>query len=292
MDIKKLFKEKRPNLSESSLNTYNSTLRNLSNKVFGSKDISLENLNKSEEILQYLKNIPINTRRTILSALFVLTEKKTYRDEMMDDINTLKQEASKQEPNEKQKENSITQEELHKLWEKLKKRATSLYKLKELQISDLLEIQDFVILSLFVLIPPRRIMDYSEFKIKKNINRETDNYMDKNSFVFNQYKTAKTYGKQTVTIPKELKTIITKWIKHNPTDYLLFNGQQHKLIGTTLTQRLNRIFGKNISVNSLRHSFLSEKYQSSIDQKKNMESDMTQMGTSIAQQNTYIQSIN
>lgn len=291
MDIKKLFKEKRPNLSESSLNTYNSTLRNLSNKVFGSKDISIENLDKSEEILQYLKNIPINTRRTILSALFVLTEKKIYRDEMMDDITTLKKEASKQEPNEKQKGNSITQEELHKLWEKLKKRATSLYKLKELQISDLLEIQDFVILSLFVLIPPRRIMDYSEFKIK-NINRETDNYMDKNSFVFNQYKTAKTYGRQTVTIPKELKTIITKWIKHNPTDYLLFNGQQHKLIGTTLTQRLNRIFGKNISVNSLRHSFLSEKYQSSIDQKKNMESDMTQMGTSIAQQNTYIQSIN
>ena len=115
MDIKALIKEKRPNLSDSSLNTYNSTLRNLSNKVFGSKDLSIENLDKSEEILNYLKDIPINTRRTILSALYVITEKKIYRDEMMDNIETLKQHTAKQEPNEKQKENSITQEELHKI---------------------------------------------------------------------------------------------------------------------------------------------------------------------------------
>ena len=289
MDIKKLFKEKRPNLSDNSINTYYSTLTNLHKKIFGSKDIDIHNFDKVDEILHYLKDTIINTRRTILSALYVITEKKIYRDEMMDEINTLKKEASKQEPNEKQKENSITQEELHKIHEKLKKRATLLYKSKDLSIDDLIEIQDYVILSLYILIPPRRIMDYSEFKIK-NIDREIDNYMDKNSFVFNKFKTAKTYGSQKVEIPKELKSIITKWIKVNPTDYLLFNNQKNKLIGTTLTQRLNRIFGKNISVNAIRHSYLSSKYQSSIEQKKNMESDMTQMGTSIAQQNTYIQS--
>jgi hypothetical protein len=290
MDIKALFKEKRPNLSDSSINTYCSTLSNLHKKIFGSKDIDIHNFGKVDEILHYLKDTPINTRRTNLSALFVITEDKKYRDKMMDDIETIKHETSNQEQSNKQKENTITQEELNKIYEKLKKRASLLYKSKDLNVDDLMEIQDYIILSLFILIPPRRVMDYTEFKIK-NINRETDNYMDKNTFVFNQYKTAKTYGTQKVEIPKELKTLITKWIKHNDTDYLLFNNQKNKLIGTTLTQRLNRIFGRNISVNAIRHSYLSDKYQSSIQQNKNISEDMTQMGSSISQQKTYIQTL-
>ena len=290
MDIKALFKEKRPNLSDSSINTYCSTLSNLHKKIFGSKDIDLHNFGKVDEILHYLKDIPINTRRTNLSALYVITENKKYRDAMMEDIETIKHETSNQNQSLKQKENSITQGELNKIYEKLKKRASLLYKSKDLNVDDLMEIQDYIILSLYILIPPRRVMDYTEFKIK-NINRETDNYMDKNAFVFNQYKTAKTYGTQKVEIPKELKSIIIKWIKHNPTDYLLFNNQKNKLIGTTLTQRLNRIFGRNISVNAIRHSYLSEKYQSSIEQNKNINEDMTQMGSSIGQQQVYIQTL-
>ena len=97
MDIKALFKEKRPNLSDSSINTYCSTLSNLHKKIFGSKDIDLHNFGKVDEILHYLKDIPINTRRTNLSALYVITENKKYRNEMMEDIETIKQETTKQE---------------------------------------------------------------------------------------------------------------------------------------------------------------------------------------------------
>ena len=39
-----------------------------------------------------------------------------------------------------------------------------------------------------IYIPPRRSLDYVCFKIK-NINRDEDNYLDKNEFVFNKYKT-------------------------------------------------------------------------------------------------------
>jgi hypothetical protein len=68
-----------------------------------------------------------------------------------------------------------------------------------------------------VFIPPRRSLDYCEFKIK-NIDREKDNYLDKNKLIFNRYKTAKTYGQQSVDIPVQLRNILTKWSKLNPNE--------------------------------------------------------------------------
>lgn len=111
-----------------------------------------------------------------------------------------------------------------------------------------------------VFIPPRRSLDYCEFKIK-NINKDVDNYLDKNKLVFNRYKTAKTYGQQTIDIPIQLKNIITKWSKINPTDYLLIDTNGNKLNSVKLNQRFNSIFGgKKIATNQMRHTFLSGKY--------------------------------
>ena len=61
-----------------------------------------------------------------------------------------------------------------------------------------------------VFIPPRRLIDYTEFKMRE-INPDTDNYMNKNTFIFNKYKTAKVYGKQTIDIPVQLRNILNKW---------------------------------------------------------------------------------
>jgi len=92
------------------------------------------------------------------------------------------------------------------------------------------QIQDLIIVAVLggLFIPPRRNLDYCCFKLK-NINNDNDNYIDKNQFVFNTYKTAKFYKQQRVDIPKDLKTILTKWIKINPTDYLLFDTNQNPL---------------------------------------------------------------
>ena len=109
------------------------------------------------------------------------------------------------------------------------------------------------------------------------------------NFVFNNYKTSKTYGKQVVQIPVALKNIIKKWISINPTDYLLFDNKMNKLNSTTLIYKLNKIFGKKISVNALRHSYLSSKYNLTIKINKEIKKDMTDMGTSMMQSKTYIQ---
>jgi integrase len=126
-----------------------------------------------------------------------------------------------------------------------------------------------------------------DFKIR-DIDREKDNYIDKKVLVFNSYKTAKTYQRQEIAIPPELLKILNKWIKLNPTDYLLFDSNSKKLSNVKLTQRLNKIFGKKASVNQLRHSYLSDKYQDTIKLNNDMADDMAAMGSSRHQEKIYI----
>jgi hypothetical protein len=145
--------------------------------------------------------------------------------------------------NDKQKENWITSDEISNIYNEYKTTCESLYKKSKLTNTDYQTIQSFIILSLLggIFIPPRRSKDYCDFKIK-NIDPKTDNYLDKNSLVFNSYKTAKCYGEQKIIIPVPLKNILKKWISKNPTDYLLFDSNFNKLTSVKMNQRLNKIF--------------------------------------------------
>ena len=137
-------------------------------------------------------------------------------------------------------------------------------------------------------ISPRRSKDYVDFKIR-NIDKDKDNYLDKGKFVFNSYKTAKTYGTQTVDIPTQLRNIINKWIKVNPTDYLLFDANGGKLSAVKLNQRINKIFdGRKVSVNQLRHTFLTDKFGDTIQKKKEVAETMEDMGSSSSMLDTYV----
>ncbi len=123
----------------------------------------------------------------------------------------------------------------------------------------------------------------------KNFKEDEDNYFKKDVFTFNKYKTArfKQFGEQTVKLPKELLKIIKKWIKLNPTDYLLFDSQKNKLSPTKLTQRLNKILGKKASINILRHSFLSDKYKN-LPSLIELEEEAKEMGHSLKEHLEYI----
>jgi hypothetical protein len=293
MSLKEYLVKEKPSLSQSSITTYHSILKSLYNKVFQSNDIDIIRLkDETVKILDYLKDLPFNKRKTTLSALLIINpNEKRYRDLMLDDIHTYNQEEKKQTMNEKQEENWITEDEIKHKWELAKKNAMLLYKKHHLSSVDLQDIQSFVILSLLsgIFIPPRRLLDYCEpFKIK-NIDKEKDNFIDKNNLVFHTYKTAKYYGKQEVAIPLVLKKILQKWITVNPTDYLLFDSQMKPLSSVKLNQRLVKLFdNKKIGVNMLRHIYLSTKYQPLATMNKDLENDFKQMGSSIAQTNVYI----
>ena len=151
------------------------------------------------------------------------------------------------------------------------------------------DLQNYIILCLLggKYIPPRRLKDFIDFKIK-NVNKKVDNFMYGNRLFFNSYKTSKTYGLQSVEIPKELKNILMKWVKVNPTEYLLFDIDFNKLNNVKLNQRLNKLFNKQISVNQLRKYYLSSKYQGMTEMKENLKNDFKDMGSSLNQEVIYI----
>ena len=87
--LKETLKEKRPNLSQSSINTYASTLRTLYAKVFEKIDeenpIDLDKfVSQQDKIVSALQDVPLSRKKTTLSALYVLTGDEVYRDLMVD----------------------------------------------------------------------------------------------------------------------------------------------------------------------------------------------------------------
>ena len=292
MDISKSLKEQRSSLGESSIKTYTSVLRSLHKKVFGDDEISMENFKNTEKIMDFLKDIPANRRKTILSALVVLTGEEKYKKNMAEDVTTYNHEIAKQETTPAQEKAWVDKSQLDTIFLGLKQHADMLYKKSHLTPADLQHIQDYVMLACMggFFIPPRRSLDYCLFKIK-GIDKTKDNYLDKSSFVFNTYKTSKTYGRQVVGLPKELKTIITKWIKFNPTDNLLFDTNMNPLNSVKVNQRLGKMFksiATGTSVNALRHSYLTTKYGDTIKQKKEIDKDMSEMGSSANMITTYV----
>ncbi len=292
MDISKSLKETRATLGESSIKTYTSVLRSLHRKVFGDDEVSMDNFKNTEKIMDFLKDMPANRRKTILSALVVLTGEEKYKKNMAEDVTTYNHEIAKQQTTPAQDAAWVDKSQLDAIFLGLKQTAEMLYKKAHLTPSDLQHIQDYIMLACMggFFIPPRRSLDYCLFKIK-GVDKTKDNYLDKSSFVFNTYKTAKTYGKQVVEIPKELKTILNKWMKMNPTEHLLFDTNMNPLNSVKVNQRLGKIFksiSTGTSVNALRHSFLTTKYGETIKQKKEIEKDMSEMGSSANMITTYV----
>ena len=288
--IKNAVIEARPHLSKQSIATYSSILKNLYSKVFGLGEVDISKFDEVDKILYFLKELEPNKRKTVLSALVILTDKKEYRDLMLKDIEKYKENEHKQEQSEKQSESWVDGAEIKKLFDKLEKDAKLTYRKGDLTISDLQIIQSYIIICLLggMFIQPRRSKDYVDFKIK-NIDKTKDNYLVKNRLVFNSYKTAKTYGQQQLEVPPALLKILKKWIKVNPTEYLLFDSNENQLSNVKLNQRLNKLFGhKKVGVNQLRHTYLSDKYQSTIKANADMAEDLNKMGSSTIQEKIYI----
>lgn len=292
MDFTQILKERREHLSPSSIRTYNSILRSIYKNCFDDKDGDVSKFNDDEKVLKYLDTKNFNVRKTLLSALVcVCPDNEKYKKLMLNDIKTYNQDVDKMEANEKQKQNSVTNDEIQAVLTRLKEEATAIFKKAHITVSDLQKVQDYIIVCLLggQFIVPRRALDYTEMKIR-NVNKENDNYIENGKLVFCKYKTSRFYGKQELDMPKPLKLILSKWVKIIPEsiDYLLFNTSGDKLSAITLNQRLNKIFDGKISVNALRHSYLTHKYSDVMKKQEEMDNEMTEMGSSEKQAKVYV----
>ena len=287
-ELTEILKERRPNLSVSSLYSYSSTLRGLHKRVFNDKEMELDDFNNVKLIMKDLETKPATVRKTVLAVLFVLTENPAYQTQMKEDIKTYKEETNKQEMSEKQKKSFLTQEQIANKFKDLEKQAKALYKKGNLTPKEKQQIQDYILVALTsgIFIPPRRSLDF--VKMKLNNIENNDNFIQKNKFHFNTFKGSNKKGTQIIDIPKPLMNILNKWIAINETDFLLHDLNGKIMSAIKINQHLNKIFGAGFSVNNLRHSYLSEKYQSTIALENDMSKTMEAMGSSTDQSKIYI----
>lgn len=285
-EISDKIKANRPKLGASSLKTYISILFNI-HKAMESKDEKVDWFSDNvKDILDYVKSKNNQTKKTSLSALFVLTGKQEYREVMMQimkEVNTTYQEQKKTK---NQSENWMTTDEVNTVYNNLLQKATAMLSTKAV-FNDSQFIQFLLVAFLSgAIMPPRRSMDYGDLKIR-NYNPKTDNYYRAGKMYFNIYKTSATYGLQTLDVPKPLNAIIKKWIKLNPTDYMLYSTNKQKLSSPQINRILNNAFGKAVSTNMLRHIYLTNVYKD-IPALTAMDNLALEMGHSTGQAMEYI----
>jgi len=298
MDFTDELTKLKPNMSAGSVKTYNSLLRTIYKNVFGNNDVDLNNFKNYIPVLEYLNKKPFNTRKSYLSALVAITpDVEIYKKEMMENIKTYNEEVNSGETNDTLVASELTKEEIDDTTKRLKTLSElALKKKPPLVINDLMDIQNYVIISLYLgHIVPRRLQDYTEMLVRNYT--EDDNYLDikNHKFVFNKYKTAQKMGKplkgtQELIIPPSLMKILKKWIAVIPDDVdtLLFSTKLQPLTNVTLNQRLNSIFNKKASVNAIRHYYLTQNYKATMVSNDLMSEDMNNMGSSILQAKVYI----
>lgn len=297
-EIKAKLRQNRPALKDNSIATYVSSITNFLKK--GGKTDMEEGYSflrdNIPEVIQMAEQFPLERRKTIYTALTVLFDDipsvgDQYRQYVMSTRKLLDAEYCKQEKSEKQEKNWVSQDKIKEVYQKMEKEIKPLMAKHESRTrADLMKIQDFVILSLYVLQDPRRNEDYLQMKHNGEINEAIDNYYTSKEIVFNQFKNSNTKGQQRVLLSKKLKILLGKWKMIQNSPYLIVlskSGEMKEGIlenGKQATARiihdsLNKSFGKNVTVNILRHSFLSEKYPIYLDETNHTTANM---GTSFA----------
>jgi len=170
---------------------------------------------------------------------------------------------------------------------------------KDHAYNDLLKL---VVVSLYVLQPPRRNGDYLEMVVVPSYSEDMPsnrNYLDvkKGEFIFNKYKTSKVYGEYKKPIDPELRTVVSTYLKHHPS---LWEGRKQKKEAVpflvyrdgeplhqlnSITRIINSVLGKGVGSSALRHIYITAKYG---DLEKEKEQDAKDMAHSTSQQKDYI----
>ena len=232
-----------------------------------------------DDILSYLDTLSLTQRKSKIAGIIsLLSDKKDDKDykDVIEEMRTVMNDTAReydekevgQEMTPRQKENYMSWPEIMAIYEKLKAHALPLLKIPVDKITnDVFEIlQNYVLLSVYCLIPPRRVKDFALFKIRNIDTSEDskDNYMviekKKPFFVFNSYKNSGKLGAQKVPINTELKKIIDAWIKINPTDWLIVSNKRQKIQLNRINTMLNNIFKRNLAPTLMRHAYLTHHF--------------------------------
>ena len=270
----------------------------------------LKNTEGVEKVIgEYAETTQRALLAAIVSVLSLFKDKPTYKkvynhyyEKMMERSKIARATEDTHEKTEKQKTNWLSWEEVAKRRAELAEEVGKFGKtLRPVEFDKLLQ---YLVLSLYTDIQPRRNQDYLDMYIVKRWTDKmpTDkNYLDMATkrFIFNKYKTSKKYGTQTSEIPESLWGVLSVYLNHHPlwkgvakrkadpVKLLVLDTGAPVVAVNGITRLLNRVFGKKIGSSMLRHIYLSDKYKDTV---ASMEEDSKAMGHSVELQRAYVKS--
>ena len=271
---------------------------------------SLTFLRRYNEVANSFEPYSEGTRRAMMAAaVSALDGKPAYkkalaywRDAMGAAVRNFVESRASGEKTEKEKAQWMDWADIEKVYNEYAARVASL-PAGSLTAAQWNLLTDTLILGLYVLQPPRRAQDFLHMWVYKGPAKDLPT--DKNwlvlsssgkpqQFIYNIYKTSKKHGQQTEPVPEALADILGRYLSRHPSKAApRARSHMMKLLvkqdGTAInqpnaiTRLLNKVFGKRVSVNILRHSYLSSKYDLS-----EMQEDAEAMGHTIDTQREYL----
>lgn len=300
--------QSKKDIAESTAITYLKNMFILNNKKPFTNLSFLKKYDTIQPILStYAESTQRNIIASVLSILSLYKDKPTYK-KVITHYTTLfngkTEEHNKQPKNKKSKtqdENWLEWNDILEININLLETIKSFGK-KHITPKQYNTVLQFFTISLFTHLPPRRNKDYQEcYIVKEHTDKlsKDRNYLDlsKQEFIFNVYKTAKTYGVQTVSFSNNqpFMEALDIYLHYHPLYNkkigskripLLVNSFGEPLLAVnSITRILNKATGKHIGASMLRHIYLSSKYG---DELKEMKGDADAMGHSVATQKEYI----
>ena len=245
-------------VSEASKTNYKTGLNKLANSTKSSiyKDIitilgNISNTNSKHTFISQIKSLYKHVED--FKNLFTATQLRHF-DDLFDELRMKKLEkTTNREATEKQKERHIEWSELHE------------------NINELNNPIEKMIYGLYTLQPPLR-SDYGEVRILHSedvedemLDGENVYTYDTGEFIIQSFKTAGTHDPIVWVVNNKLKKLIDDT---NPSEreYLIFNYNKmtknepvsSNYLGHKIQDIMEKIYGKRISINDLRHSFVKE----------------------------------
>ncbi len=312
-----LIRRYKPDIKPSSLATYINNLRVLSTQLFKRKTFLPRYFYDVDSVKTFLEESRplVTTRGNFLSSIIVylkslpsfpLEKLKLYTDWQSDLLRQHSESQSLQERSTRETENWLTPDDLAQKKNEIRQILTQT---APGTIQNLDFYQRLLVLSLYTDLPPIR-NDYANVKVVEapggidttKLNCDY-NYIDLQSsqLILCNYKTNKTYGTKSITIPKGTSDLIRTWLTSirkipiprtmcavEPAWLLVNIKDESKMTTNGLTKFINKIFSpKKVSTTLLRKIYLSHKYPV-IHTTAEQENDAFCMGHSVStQQTTY-----
>lgn len=204
-------------------------------------------------------DIPVNTKVALYSALlstYSVNDKKQnglkeYKKEFVKLSQKGKDEFKKQIKTTQQDANWTSHDDLLKI------------------LSQIEEPKDFLIFSLFSLLPPRRAIDYASMLVDETDDKKNNYFLTKDNkfdkFIFNTYKGSSVKGPQVFdriymeNLPdgEMILTILDSWTNTNKSRFFVGKSYTPNAMSKAVKVLMKKYVNKDLTINILRHIYVT-----------------------------------